>query len=573
LKKRAKPSSLINFRWRGLTTQLFLLLVLPLTAIALIVIFASLRLHQNAMRTLVGERDQLAAGATASALGEQFTHRATSLQGFALRVVESPDPVSVLENSAYLLDDFDAGLALFIDDDKLLAASSTSFPWDDLQELETVTDFFSITAVDGPRFFSIADFPESGDFFVIIISSSGAQSPKVAGAFSLTFAERIIAEAFPLRAQTGISLIDDSGHVVYQTDAADMETQDFEQAVNSALAGETGTDNVTWQSQEYVIAFAPIEPMGWALVIQESWESIESPILRSTQTAPLYLIPVIVFALLALWFEARQIVRPLKSLQEKAASLSWGEFNKIKEPVGGIEEIRRLQNELVHMSTKVQRAQRGLRGYIGAIVAGQEEERLRISNELHDETIQSLIVLNQRVQLALLSTPDPKTVEELQRLQTTIDETIKNLRGIIRALRPPYLEDLGLGASLDMLCRDSATTFKIPIKFELLGREQRLKAEAELAFYRITQEALNNVHRHAKAARASVVLSYQSDYMSLTIRDDGKGFKVPDSPAEFAPSGHFGLLGIYEKAEKMGAIFEITSEPNKGSELKVSLKL
>ena len=572
MKKRSKPSTL-NFRWRGLTTQLFLLLVLPLAAIALIVIFASLRLHQNAMRSLVGERDQLAAGATASALGEHFSHRATSLQGFALRVAESPDPVSVLANSAYLLDDFDAGLAVITNDGELLTASSSSFPWEDFLKLETVTNFFSIMAADEPEFFPITDFPETGDFFVITISSAGAQSPKVAGAFSLTFAERILAEAFPSRTQTEISLVDDSGQVVFQTGAAGLETQDFEMAVNSALAGETGSDNVNWQSQEYVIGFAPIEPLGWALVIQESWESIESPILRSTQTAPLYLIPVILFALLALWFEARQIVRPLKSLQEKAASLSWGEFNKIKEPVGGIEEIRRLQNELVHMSTKVQRAQRGLRGYIGAIVAGQEEERLRLSNELHDETIQSLIVLNQRVQLALLSTQDPKTGEELQRLQTTIDKTITNLRGIIRALRPPYLEDLGLGASLDMLCRDSASTFKTPIKFELLGREQRLKAEAELAFYRITQEALNNVHRHAKAARATVVLSYESERVNLTIRDDGKGFRVPESPAEFAPSGHFGLLGIYEKAEKMGAKFEINSKPNKGSELKVSLKL
>ncbi len=571
MKKRPKPSPLFYFRWRGLTTQLFLLLVLPLTAIALIVIFASLRLHQNAMRSLVGERDQLAVGATASALGEQFSHRATSLQGLALRVAESSDPVSVLANSAYLLDDFDAGLAVFSQGDELLAASSTSFPWKDLPELETMADFSAATATDEPRFFSMAGLPEAGDFFVIVVSSAGPQSPTVAGAFSLTFAERIIAEAFPSHSQTGISLIDDSYQVVYQTGAADLEAPDFQQAVNSALAGETGADNVTWQGQEFVAAYAPVDPMGWALVIQEAWESIESPILRSTQTAPLYLIPVILFALLALWFEARQIVRPLKSLQEKAASLSWGEFNKIKEPVGGIEEIRRLQNELVHMSTKVQRAQRGLRGYIGAIVAGQEEERLRLSNELHDETIQSLIVLNQRVQLTLLTAQNPKTVEELRRLQTTIDETIKDLRGIIRALRPPYLEDLGLSASLDMLCRDSSAAFKLPVEFKLTGRESRLKPDAELAIYRITQEALNNINRHSKATLAFVELSYKPNLVSLAVRDNGRGFNSPESPAEFAPSGHYGFLGMYEKAEQIGAKFHVDSTPGRGTEIKVIL--
>ena len=573
-KQRTQSSHPYNFRWRGLTTQLFLLLVLPLTVIALIVIFASLRLHQNAMRSLVGERDQLAVVAAASALGEQFSHRATSLQGFALRVAESSDPASVLANSAYLLDDFDSGLAVFNPEGDLLVASFSLFPWSDLLQTDDLFDFSAVSAMDGePIFFSLADFPSRGDFYVIAMTAASSQSPVVASAFSLTFAERIITEALPSRAKTAITLIDDSRQVVYQVGVADMETQGFQRVVGSALGGEAGAENMTFNDQEYVISFAPIEPMGWALVIQESWESIESPILRSTQIAPLVLVPIILFALLALWFEARQIVRPLQSLQERAAALSWGEFNKIKEPVGGIEEIRRLQNELVHMSTKVQRAQRGLRGYIGAIVAGQEEERLRLSNELHDETVQSLIVLNQRVQLALLSTQDSKAAEELQRLQTTIDATIKDLRGIIRALRPPYLEDLGLAASLNMLCQDSVTALKIPVAFKLSGRESRLKPEAELAFYRITQEAMNNIHRHAKATQAAVDLTFLEDQVSLNIRDNGKGFNIPDSPAEFAPAGHYGFLGMHEKAEQIGAKFQVHSAPRRGTEIKVTLPI
>jgi len=214
-----------------------------------------------------------------------------------------------------------------------------------------------------------------------------------------------------------------------------------------------------------------------------------------------------------------------------------------------------------------------LRGYIGAIVAGQEEERLRLSNQLHDETIQSLIVLNQRVQLALLSTRERKAIEELKYLHTKIEETIRDLRNTIRGLRPPYLEDLGLAASLDTLCRDSASAFKVPVEFTLSGRERRLKSEVELALYRITQEALNNINRHAKATRASVELIFEPEKISLIIRDNGRGFKAPESPAEFAPAGHYGFLGIHEKAEQIGANFDVDSAPRHGTEIKVSLPL
>src|SRR3972149_7412352 len=94
-----------RLHWRGLTMQLFLLLVLPLTIIGLLVIFVSLNLHENAMRPLVGERDQLAIHAAANALAEQLAHRATTLQSLALRVAETSDLDEVLESSSFLLDD------------------------------------------------------------------------------------------------------------------------------------------------------------------------------------------------------------------------------------------------------------------------------------------------------------------------------------------------------------------------------------------------------------------------------------------------------------------------------------
>ena len=196
-----------------------------------------------------------------------------------------------------------------------------------------------------------------------------------------------------------------------------------------------------------------------------------------------------------------------------------------------------------------------------------------MSSELHDETIQSLIALNQRVQLAQLSVVEPEISRHLAEIQTLIERTIANLRGLVRAMRPPYLEDLGLSASLDMLSREASQTYELSVDFQVIGKEVRLSQDVELAFYRIAQEGLSNISRHAKAKHAWIDLGFSPHAVSLTLRDDGAGFHPPESPAEFAPGGHFGLLGIHEKAERMGAKFEIHSRPNRGAELKVSLKV
>ncbi|MCJ7701020.1 MAG: ATP-binding protein, partial [Anaerolineales bacterium] len=87
--------------------------------------------------------------------------------------------------------------------------------------------------------------------------------------------------------------------------------------------------------------------------------------------------------------------------------------------------------------------------------------------------------------------------------------------------------------------------------------------------YRIAQEGLSNILRHAQASKVSLGIAFTHDEIKLTITDDGCGFDVPESPAEFAPSGHFGLLGIHERSELIGAQFEIHSTPGEGTRLEI----
>ncbi len=309
------------------------------------------------------------------------------------------------------------------------------------------------------------------------------------------------------------------------------------------------------------------------MIIEEPWEAVATPLLNTTLFAPLILIPVLLLSLVALWFGASQIVHPLQNLEERARELAWGDFQSIEAPVGGISEITRLQNALIYLARKVQVAQNSLRGYIGAITAGQEEERRRLARELHDETIQSLIALNQRVQLAQMNINEGRTVEQLNEIQNMTEQTIQDLRRLTSALRPLYLDDLGLVAALDMLARETQESAAIPVSFQRLGRESRLLPDVELALYRITQEGLNNIHRHSQATQANIRIEFTSEKITLTISDNGCGFELPESPAEFAPGGHFGLLGLYERAELIGAQLEINTVLDKGTDLSVRLLL
>ncbi len=305
----------------------------------------------------------------------------------------------------------------------------------------------------------------------------------------------------------------------------------------------------------------------------DTMKSATSPALELTLVAPLVLIAPLLFAIFALWFGAKQIVQPLQKLEAKATALAWGDFDAIREPVGGISEVQHLQMELTEMARKVRAAQNGLHDYIGAITSAQEEERNRLARELHDDTIQAVIALKQRMQLAQKFVKTQSGHQALNELETLAEQTVENLRRLTRALRPIYLEDLGLVTALEMLAREMSDGNSLSVVFQQIGSEQRLTSEVELVLYRITQEALNNVLRHAKANTAALHIIFADKEVLLEVSDDGVGFQMPNSPTDFAPNGHFGLLGMHERAELIGAKLEVQSEAGKGTRVSVHMPI
>jgi two-component system sensor histidine kinase UhpB len=264
-------------------------------------------------------------------------------------------------------------------------------------------------------------------------------------------------------------------------------------------------------------------------------------------------------------------VAPLQKLEKRAAGLAWGDFTAIEDPVDGVQEIRQLQNELIHMAHKVQASQRSLHDYIGAITRGQEDERQRLARELHDETLQTLIALHQRVQLVKMKAKEDALQKSLAELETLTNSSIDELRRLTRALRPIYLDDFGLVTALGMLASESSMT-GFTVNFSHTGIERRLDTAVELTLFRITQEALNNVIRHANATQTRVSLDFQPSAITLEVKDDGAGFTPPRSPAEFAPGGHYGLLGMHERSELIGGKLSIASDAG-GTSIQVIVKV
>jgi signal transduction histidine kinase len=558
-------------RWRGLPIQLFILTILPLTLLLLGIAFGSLFLHQRSMRQLVGERDERATRAAAAAIAEQLKHREAATRSLALRAADLGNPQHVIDDALFLSPDFEGGIALYDAGANLLANSNETMSWEQSLVLRQLAA--SSTQPNTAQFSSPFTDPMSGQE-MILVTATTPQGITAAGAFSpASLAEIALSDILAGSDKASAVLTDHNGQLLFQIDGQHEPGSNLSTyaGVADGLKGVSGTIYTSDSGGEQVIAFSPVPPLNWVLVIQEPWQEVADPLLRATELAPLVLAPVLIVALIGLMFGLRQIVQPLQSLEKKAADLGWGDYEAIEEPVGGINEIQRLQTELIHMAQKVKLAQQSLRGYLGAVTAGQEEERRRLARELHDDTIQSLIALNQRIQLAQMSVTGEKTTQQLAEMQQMAEQTIGDLRRLTQDLRPIYLEDLGLVTALDMLARDTSQILQIPVAFNVSGQERRLPPEVELAFFRIGQEGLSNVVRHAQASHVELQMTFEIDNTILSIRDDGRGFNVPESPAEMTGSGHFGLLGIQERAELMGARLLIESVPGEGTRLTISL--
>lgn len=534
--------------------QIMLVVLLPLVAGAIFIVFYSQRLHHEAMQSMVGERNLRTVEALSAGLDGAFSDRINS--------------IIAASNSGYtdstLLKNY---TAMFEVDQKgsVIAHFNTSPELETLlRELPTAEQKWK-SDLPGEVVIS-TQLDKSTNKRWVLVSVGNQAGILLVGFIDLTQEMKQIVGGLAQPGKISVQIYDQSHGLIYEAGRSPLNEHAFyHPGVLKGLDGEKGVlyPEISHDHGQgaHVIAFSPLRITGWVLVLDEAWEDVSSAQLDATQNAPLILIPFTLLAIAALWIITRQVVIPLQKLEKLTQALGGGDYSAIDQPVGGIGEVRSLQNRMVDMAENLRKARLSLEGYIGSITRGVEDERLRIAREVHDEPLQSLIALKHRMQ----SGKDVDLAEN----KTTVQEVIDDLRSLVRGLRPVILDDLGLAAALETLTRQAEQESGLPVKFIGEGDELRMPAEVELAFFRIAQEALTNIQKHARASQVGIRLDFQGDAVKMEITDDGKGFTVPERLDQMAMDGHYGLVGMVERAKGMGAGIEFHSTPDGGTRVTV----
>jgi two-component system sensor histidine kinase UhpB len=282
----------------------------------------------------------------------------------------------------------------------------------------------------------------------------------------------------------------------------------------------------------------------------------------------------LVVAGLLLWQGVRRITRPVQRLAAQTTRLAAGDEVEPL-PASGIVEIDQLEQAFAQTARQIAAYRAGLRRYVGALTNAREEEQRRVARELHDETTQSLLAILRRIELYRAAEAGPAQQARLAELQALVANTLNGVRQISRDLRPLALEDLGLMPALRALAQawSEADPAALPVQFTLAGHDVPLDPQQEMAVYRITQEALANVRKHARATRVEIHLSFDGERVCLDVQDNGTGFEPPPALAELAQRGHFGLMGMQERAWAAGGVLVLQTKPGHGTRLRATLPI
>jgi signal transduction histidine kinase len=205
------------------------------------------------------------------------------------------------------------------------------------------------------------------------------------------------------------------------------------------------------------------------------------------------------------------------------------------------------------------------------VVSAQESERQRIARELHDETGQALTAIGlglRSLTSSLRSSKMESTKQNIHQLELLTAHSLDELQRLIADLRPSHLDDLGLSSALRWYATTLQERLKLDVHVEIQGEERPVVSPVKIALFRIAQEALTNVVKHARAKTAQVILTYAEESVQIRVKDDGRGFDLDASEAKRVS---WGLKGMEERTSLLGGQFEIQSRPGEGTIVEVSI--
>ena len=401
----------------------------------------------------------------------------------------------------------------------------------------------------------------------------------------------ILSQPTELGETSYIDIIDSNGVI--------LDSSDPGRILNNSPGGAEQTTPVVTESA--YLATAP-----WSVVIGQSEKEAMAPVHAMQQRFIIFGASAVVIALFLSWGMARSLVKPIRQLTAAAENISQGNLSQ-PVPQLGSDEIGKLsrsfdtmrvalQDSLLQiqtwnkeLETKVEERTRQLEEsyreiarkgaaheeLLRKVLTIQEEERKRIARELHDETSQSLVSLVMRVEAikAIPAGANDKLQAMLLDMKNLTVKTIDNVHKIIFDLRPSILDDLGLLSAIRWYTGNRLEPLGIQARVEVTGEERKLSPPAEIALFRVVQEAINNIVKHAEAHSVVLSVEFKESTIMIEVEDDGKGFDegavslIPDK------AQGVGLLGMKERIALLGGEFRIVSGPGKGTHLTVEVPL
>jgi signal transduction histidine kinase len=569
--------------YRSLLAQSVLWIILPQSLVMIAIAVGSFLIYQRVVISLLIDRDRQLAVISASRISQELAEHAAALESLIEENIQGDRKVDLTELHLRVpletLGLYNAGVVVVDAKGKVLAVTPTEisptksdvFQEPFFQEVRIRKDaYFSDVLIDqgtGQQMIVISVPIYFGDkiFDGAILGALHFESSQLS---NLIKGLKVGDEGFAY-------LVDGTGRVICHPDSRNVGL-DFSNRlfVDRVVRGMNGGYVETLQSGErLVVGFAPIEGTGWGLIVREPWEEVIEPVRVYGAVVILMILLITVATTWFLWVRVRRIAKPIQQLGEQASRLgSGGAIESVVD--SGISEIDGLASAFARMAGQIVTYRAGLQRYLRAITQSQDEERRRVARELHDETIQNMLAIDRQLELFLTSEDNPDQRGSLRQIHEMVQETIRGVRQISRNLRPLVLEDLGLIPAIESLIsvlHDEEPGLNAAL--HIVGNPQHHSADHELALYRITQEALTNCRKHAGASRADVRLTFEDASVRLEIQDDGRGFSLPSSMAEFAHSGSFGLMGIQERVFALGGEFNIDSGEGEGTRLEVVLPL
>lgn len=570
-------------RFRSLLAQSFLWILLPLSLVMVAVLLVGIVSYNNVVSSLLIDRDRQLATFSAERISQILLDYARSLQELGERAFPDGDLRAAskldvqLEESPEIAELFNAGIMVTNSDGAVLSVEPQGLA-PTKQVVAAESYFQDLSDEIRPTFSDVLSDLRTGQDMIIIAAPISDARHRLIGALlgavhlhTTTLADPVL--SLSVGDEGFAYMVDRHGTAIFHPDTSQIGAGFVDrEAVGRVIRGESA--GLMWESPDegrIVQGYAPIAGTGWGLIVREPWEDVIDPVRTFRILATLVVVLALAAATYFLWQGGLRITRPIRELVVQTGELATGEKTNAVS-LSGILEIDQLAQAFDRMSDQIYSYRAGLRRYAGSIISSQEEERKRIGRELHDETIQSLIAIRRYSELyqqAKDATARQAAMAELQRM---LEETIRGIRDINRDLRPLILEDLGFVPAVETQL-NSLRTNELQVDFTVSGSARPLPPEYELALFRITQEAANNIKKHAQASEVDVSLEFSDAAVVLQIRDNGVGFSPPDSLTELAQGDQFGLLGVQERAWSLAGSLELTSADQAGTYLRVTLPL